>query len=378
MTMVPGDRLDREELRGSAAELLSRYLGQDRLLGAERRDPDTLARLWRAMAEVGWPALGVPASDGGLGAGVAELGAVLTELGRFAVSSPFLANLLGCAALSRGRGAAAAPWLGRLSDGSRLSTVALHSGDGSAVVDRAGIKLTPRTGDVYQAAGRAGYVPDLGSANVVVVGADSPQGLVAFVLELPRRGVRIHRRPTLDQTRDLYDLELDSVEVGAGDIIGDGGLCRHLFDMGALFLVFDCVGGSEQVLHMTADHARRRVQFGRPIGSFQAVKHRCADMLIRLEASKVAADHAASCLSNTGQAEREISIAKAYVGDAYARTAGDAIQLHGGMGLTWDYGLHFFFKRAKLNQAWFGDAIWHRERVAAITMPPAALSGMPG
>jgi len=195
----------------------------------------------------------------------------------------------------------------------------------------------------------------------------------------PQTRCAITWRPTTDQTRRLYDVELDHVEVAAEHVLVEGDAARALVDQlwrrAAVGIALDGVGGAAKVLEMTVAHTSQRVQFGRPIGTFQAVKHLCADMLVEVETARIAADAAVLALG-TGAPDGAYwaALAKARSGDAYAHVAGDGLQLHGGIGMTWEFDLHLWLKRAKLNQALYGSSASHRALIATSTQTVSARS----
>jgi alkylation response protein AidB-like acyl-CoA dehydrogenase len=185
--------------------------------------------------------------------------------------------------------------------------------------------------------------------------------------------VTVEVLPSIDATRRLCNVTLD-LAVGEDWLLGKRGEGRSIIDRvidrAAAALAVDSVGGAQRVLEMCVDYAKQRMQFGRPIGSFQAIKHRCADMLLLVETSKVASERAAEEIAETpGEPSAAAAIAKAYACDAYAKVGGDGIQTHGGIGFTWEHDIHLYFKRAKLNQVLFGDPAWHRARLASMVLP---------
>ncbi|HXG65845.1 MAG TPA: acyl-CoA dehydrogenase, partial [Blastocatellia bacterium] len=176
---------------------------------------------------------------------------------------------------------------------------------------------------------------------------------------------------TMDQTRRLYEVSFEAVQVPAGSLLGAPGqgraLLERVLDLATIGLCAQMVGGAQQVLNMCVEYSRSRIQFGRPIGSFQAIQHRCADMLLLIESARSAV-YAAACAASEDVEQTALlaSIAKAYTNDAYTWVAGEGIQIHGGMGFTWEHDAHLYFKRAKADEVTFGDAGSHRERVARL------------
>ena len=214
-------------------------------------------------------------------------------------------------------------------------------------------------------------------ADVIVVAARTregkrpEEGLSLFLVPRGARGLEVKLLPTMDQTRKLCEVTLHDVTVGADALLGtkDGAWAplARVLDRATVALCAEMCGGAQRVLDMTTDYAKIRVAFGKPIGSYQGVKHRAADMLVEVENAKSLTYYAAWAVDeNVPEAPLAASMAKAYVSDAYRRTAGAGIQLHGGIGFTWEHDLHLYFKRAVSSEFTFGDATYHRERVAQL------------
>jgi len=181
---------------------------------------------------------------------------------------------------------------------------------------------------------------------------------------------------TMDQTRKLCEVRLDKVQVGAEAILGTLGkgwdALSRILDRGKVALCAEMCGGARKVLDMTVDYAKVREQFGRPIGSFQAIQHKCANMLVQVESAKSAMYYAAWAVANdVPDAALAAAMAKAYCSDAYRQVTAEGIQVHGGIGFTWEHDLHLYFKRAKGSEVTFGDATWNRELVAQYTLDVA-------
>jgi alkylation response protein AidB-like acyl-CoA dehydrogenase len=213
-------------------------------------------------------------------------------------------------------------------------------------------------------------VPDGHVADAVVVTATNDRAeTVCALVRTSSPGVRVTVEPTVDQTRRLCRVELDRVEVADADLLGPPGtltsLPRRLTSVGAIAACADAVGAAERILEVTVQYAKERRQFGRPIGSFQAVKHHCANMLILVEGSRAAVAHATSALDDpTGDADEAAAVAKSYAGPGCALACQLAVQVHGGIGFTWEHDAHLHLKRAKLDEALFGSASWHRRYLA--------------
>jgi alkylation response protein AidB-like acyl-CoA dehydrogenase len=195
------------------------------------------------------------------------------------------------------------------------------------------------------------------------------RGITLFALEAKRTGMSITRLTAMDQTRKLAKVTFTDVKASASDIVGEPGngwdTLSKVIDRGKVMLAGEMMGGAQKVLEMTVDYAKVRVQFGRPIGSFQAVQHKCANMMIDVESAKSASYYASWAVSNeVNEAPLAAALAKAAASDAFRRVSAEGIQLHGGIGFTWDHDMHLYFKRAKSSEFTFGDANWNRELVA--------------
>jgi alkylation response protein AidB-like acyl-CoA dehydrogenase len=218
------------------------------------------------------------------------------------------------------------------------------------------------------------FVPDGHTADILVVaarheGSQGEQGISLFVVRGDTPGVERRALATMDQTRKQAEIRLDGVRVPRKGLVGEEGTAwpalSQTLDLAAIALSAEQVGGAERCLDMSVEYAKSRVQFGRPIGSFQAIKHKCADMLLLVESAR-SASYYAGWAASVG--DREVpalaSLAKVYCSDAYFRCAAEAVQIHGGVGFTWEYDVHLHFKRAKSTETFLGDAAYHRELVA--------------
>jgi alkylation response protein AidB-like acyl-CoA dehydrogenase len=308
-------------------------------------DPATWRRLTEEFAVTG---LLVPEELGGAGYGFVELGVVLEEAGRALLVAPLLSTSLATAALlASGDAEAQARWLPRLASGELRGAVALPPvGTPSPGVTVDGTQLT----------GSVSFVVDGHTADLLVVAVGDGLHLV----EGSAAGLTRTLLQTVDQTRKLARLDLDAVPATplAGSV-------EALRDVAAVCLALEQVGAAQKVLETTVDYVKTRNQFGRPIGSFQAVKHRCADMLVEVESARSAAYGALAALA-AGSDELPVlaAVAQAFCSDALLFCAGESIQLHGGIGFTWEHSAHLYFKRAKSSQLLFGDPVHHRHKLA--------------
>ena len=332
--------------------------------------------VWSQVAgELGWPAVPVPEDHGGLGLGLGETALLMEEMGAALFCSPFFATvcLAGSAIGLGGNEAQKAEWLPFIAGGELTATLALTEKTGRIDSD-AILTEAKADGDSYILNGAKRFVIDGHSADLLIVAARTSgtvgaNGVSLFAVQGDAYGVARQALPTLDQTRRQADIQLAGVRVDRAALIGEFGngwsVISKTLDTGITALAAEQAGGMRRVLQLTVDYLQERVQFGRQIGSFQAIKHRCADMMVKVESALAAANCAAEA-ADAGDADFPMlaAMAKAYCSDAYFACAGESIQLHGGVGFTWEYDPHLFFKRARASASMLGDANYHRERIA--------------
>jgi alkylation response protein AidB-like acyl-CoA dehydrogenase len=311
---------------------------------------------WKEMAELGWAGLALPEEWGGQGLGTVELAILFEEMGYALAPSPLLSNtIVGLALAAGGSDEQKERWLRPLAEGSLRGTPALIDADGSAEP----MVFSMSAGDVL--GGEKTLVLDAGSADFFLVAtADGGRHIV----EKGAEGLTVVAEESIDPTRRLFTIRFDGVRPEA-TLPGSGEDYHPVFHRACVALAAESTGIAQRALEMSVAYAKDRQQFGRPIGAYQAVSHRCAQMLLETENSRSAVYGAAWA----ADAEPEslplaASMAKAYSSDAGWRVPDAAIQVHGGIGFTWEHDLHFFLKRGRANAAMFGDAKWHRERVA--------------
>jgi alkylation response protein AidB-like acyl-CoA dehydrogenase len=333
---------------------------------------------WQKLAEQGWLGILYPEAAGGSGLGLVDMTVLMEEMGRAVMPGPFFSTVLlgGAVILEAGSSAQREQWLPRITGGD--AKVSLAWTEPNALWDAAGIVATGReTGGGFVLSGTKLFVPDahLSDALVVAVrtrdGSTMEDGISLFLVPKDAKGLAVTLLPTIDETRKLCEVRLDNVAMTAAALLGEthGGwpALARVLDRATVALCAEMCGGAQRVLDMTTDYAKIRVAFGKPIGSYQGVKHRAADMLVDIENAKSLTYYAAWAIDE-GLAESPlaVSMAKAYASDAYRKVAGAGIQLHGGIGFTWEHDLQLYFKRAKASEVSFGDATWHRERVARL------------
>ncbi len=314
------------------------------------------AKVWSAMADQGWLALELPEDEGGLGLGMVEVAVLCEEIGRRLVPAPFLPSVLALGVLCGPEARADAgtkDWREALGQGSAVGCVSCGPGaDRIEVADGGATGLARLSGDTAPTA----YAPSAELA--VVAAADGVYGV-----DLVAEG-RPDALPVMDRTRELGVLRFDGTPARR---LGDARAAELLLDRAATLAAAEMLGAADRVLSMTVEYAKDRVQFGKPIGSFQAIKHMLADALVDVEGMRSTVYYAAWCAAADDD-ERSLaaSMAKAWCSDASRRVMGTGLQVHGGIGFTWEHDMHLFVKRAQLDQVSYGDAAFHRERIAAM------------
>jgi alkylation response protein AidB-like acyl-CoA dehydrogenase len=327
---------------------------------------------WKEMAELGWAGLALPEEWGGQGLGTVELAILFEEMGYALAPSPLLSNTIaGLALAAGGSDEQKERWLRPLAEGKLLGTPALVDPDGPGEPMKFRMEAEP-DGDGVVLNGQKALVTDAGSADFFLVStADGRR----HVVESGAEGVTITPEESIDPTRRISTIVFDRVKVAAGaSLPGSAEDYYQVFLRICVAYAAESTGIAKRALEMSVAYAKDRQQFGRPIGAYQAVSHRCAQMLLETENSRSAVYGAAWA----ADAEPEslplaASMAKAYASDAGWRVPDAAIQVHGGIGFTWEHDLHFFLKRGRANAAMAGDAKWHREQIADVVLDEMAL-----
>ncbi len=359
---------EQEELRRIVRQFLedkSPETAVRELMATEKGSDDAV---WNQMAEqMGLQGLIVPEEFGGSGFSYVELIVVLEEMGRALLCAPYFSTVVLAAntLMHAGDDAAKAAHLPGIASGETVATLAFTEDNGRW--DEAGITATAaRAGDGWAIDGHKMYVLDGHVANLVLVAARTAAGVSLFAVDGEAPGLARTPLATMDQTRKQARLEFTATPA---TLIGaDGGgwaVIERVLDLAAVALAAEQVGGAQKCLEMSVEYAKVRVQFGRPIGSFQAIKHKCADMLLEVESAKSAAYYAGWCASELNDELPSVaSLAKAYCSEAYFHASAENIQIHGGIGFTWEHPAHLYFKRAKSSELLFGDPTYHRELLA--------------
>ena len=335
----------------------------------ERNEPYSDA-VWNLLVEQGWTGLIVPEEDGGQGLGMVEMAVAFEEMGRALLPGAFLSTVALAGSLME---KACSPEyrakrLQAICEGQSKATVALLEESADWNPDAVAMAATPVDGG-FKLSGKKLFVSDAAVADYIVTVARTGSGLVLAFVDSKAPGVSLKPMPGLDATRSLSAVEYNDVMVSAEDVMADSSKARaaleYAIDVATLALSAEMVGGMQWLLEASVEYAKTRKQFGKPIGQFQAVQHHCANMLLMTESARSAVYYAAWQLGNDPkQAPLAVSMAKAYASDGYREVGNLAVQVHGGIGFTWDENVHFYYKRAKASELMFGDATYHRERIA--------------
>jgi alkylation response protein AidB-like acyl-CoA dehydrogenase len=327
-------------------------------------DPD----VWRlATGQLALPGLAIPEKFGGSGFGYVELTVVFEEMGRALFCAPFFATVALAAnlLLSTDDEIAKADYLPGLASGDVIGTVALV--EPSSRWDSGGVSLAATvTAGGWTLTGEKLFVLDGAVADIILVAARTPTGVSVFAVEKGAPGLTVEPLATMDQTRKQARVLLSETPARLIGAEGSGWpAISRMLDLAAVALAAEQVGGAQRVLEMAVDYAKTRVQFGKPIGSFQAIKHKCADMLLEVESARSAAYYGGFVADDaTDELAVAASLAKAYCSEAYLHAAAENIQIHGGIGFAWEHPAHLYFKRAKSSELLFGDPAYHRELLA--------------
>ena len=365
------------ELRSSAAAFLGDHSGSEQVRAAMETELGYDPRVWKQIAsELGWSALLIPESYGGLGLGYVELVALMEIMGGSLLCAPFFSSIcMGAnALLVAGSEAQKQRHLPGIAAGETLAALAHAEAGGDW--DAAGICATARRdGDEFVLNGTKSFVVDGHAADLLIVatriaasrGAD---GIELFLVSGHAPGLETRVLTTMDQTRRLAEVKLDDVRVPPSARLGADGSAgwpelREILDRAAIALAAEQVGGAQKCLDMAVNHALQREQFGRPIASFQAIKHKCADMMVLVESARSASYYAGCVAAEDGDELPAVaSLAKAYCSEAYFKCAAECLQIHGKVGVTWETDVQLYLKRARSSESLLGDASYHRERVA--------------
>jgi alkylation response protein AidB-like acyl-CoA dehydrogenase len=333
---------------------------------------------WKKMVQLGWTGLIIPEQYGGAGLNMVDMVVVLEEMGKVVMPGPFVASvILGGLAIDLGGSEAQKQrYLPGLADGTLKATLAQVEESGRWDADGIALPAKAAAGG-FSLSGTKLFAHDAHNADVLIVpvrtGGSGTDGVTLLIVDAKAKGVSIRVLKTMDQTRKLCEVTFDTVAVGKDAVLGDvgkgWGLLDRLVDRAKVALCAEMCGGAQKVLEMSVEYAKVREQFGKPIGSFQAIQHKCANMMVQVESAKSATYYAAWAVANdVPEAHLAACMAKAYCSDAYRFVSAEGIQIHGGIGFTWEHDMHLYFKRAKGSEVTFGDATWNRELVAQVVL----------
>jgi alkylation response protein AidB-like acyl-CoA dehydrogenase len=350
-------------LRDGARRFLADECGSDRVREIMESDAGYDRQLWEGMAEQGWQAMNIPEAFGGAGFSFAETAILLHEMGRALAPVPYLSSaVLAAEALLAGAGAEQqSDWLPGIASGEVIATLAIAEPGGGW--DEASVTArATQEASGFTLTGTKSFVTAGQAADLLIVAARVGEEVGLFAVE--GGSVQVEGLVALDSTRTLATVELAASP--ASRLEGaDWQTVERVYDVARTAIAAEQVGGLERVLEMAVEYSKVRKQFGRPIGSFQAIKHMCADMLVGLESARSAAGYAVWALA-TGSDDLAVAapMAKAYCSEAFFKAAGDSIQVHGGIGFTWEHDAHLYFKRAKSTELLFGAPARQREVLA--------------
>jgi alkylation response protein AidB-like acyl-CoA dehydrogenase len=360
---------EQQMLQAAAREFLAARLKSERIRQLAESDDAFSEDLWREMSDLNWPGVMVSEQYGGQELGTVELAVLMEQLGYALTPGPILSSMLAAIALeTAATDEQKERYLAPLATGEQRGTLALwDAGAGWAPDD---ITLEPEQANGgYVLNGEKLFVLDAGRADFFIVGASGDR---RFIVERDTEGVSIAPTETIDATRKQYAVKLDGVNVGEDAAFGGPGELARARVRAYIALAAELAGVAQRTLEMAVDYAKERKQFNRPIGAYQAVSHRCAQMLLETEGARSAAYYAAWAADNEPEtAPLAASMAKAYASDAGTRVTNASLQVHGGIGFTWEHDLHLYLKRASSAAVMFGDARWHREQVARLVIDGA-------
>jgi alkylation response protein AidB-like acyl-CoA dehydrogenase len=363
---------EQRELRESVSRFLADRMPLPRVRELMESADGSDEKIWSyAGSQLGLQGIAIPEQYGGGGFSFVEQAIVLEELGAALYPGPYLASavLAATALLASTDEAAKRDLLPGIATGSTVATLAFTEDNGSWEPDAIRLAAT-RDGDGWRLDGHKSFVLDGHRADLILALARTGDGLSLFAVDAraadPGDGLARKQLQTLDQTRRLGRLEFSALPARLIGAPGEGGqILDRTLDVAAIALAAEQLGGAQRALDMAVAYAKIRHQFGRPIGSFQAIKHRCADLLLEVESLRSAVSYAAAALAeDSAEVPVLAALVKALASDTYFHVAAENIQIHGGIGFTWEHDAHLYFKRAKSSELFLGDASYHRERLA--------------
>ncbi|MDZ4852469.1 MAG: acyl-CoA dehydrogenase family protein [Pirellulaceae bacterium] len=328
--------------------------------------------LWQTIADQGWIGLHLDENVGGLGLGLVELTVIAEEMGRACLPGPYLATTWAATLLAQLANSQSIALLQSITLGEHTATVALLDQDSDWDIEQVQLQLRS-TQSGWQLTGRKTLVLDAEASDTILCVVRQGSELAIVLVSARGSGLSLKKTRSLDATRTLYDVEFDGVSIAEHDIVAVGSQARealeHSMRVATLAACAEMLGAMQWIRETTLDYAKTRKQFDRTIGSYQAVQHQCADMLLMTESARAATYYAAWALSASApDADKAVAIAKAYCSDVGREVAHRGVQVHGGIGFTWEHDIHLFFKRIKVCEFLFGDATWQREQIAKLIL----------
>lgn len=363
VSFAPTD--DQELIRSTARKYLEDRVGPGQVRELMGSDKGFDSDVWQEMAGMGWAGLVIPEEHGGSGLTPVEMGVLLEEMGRLVNPGPFFASaVLATTAIEEvATSEQKAELLPSLASGESIAALAIFESARNWTPGRSATTAR-RDGGEWVLTGSKRAVLAGADADILLVTAATDEGIGVFVVSPGATGVSIEAEPVLDLTRRQASVALESVRVDDGSKLGEGDATAALdrvLSVASSYLAAEQVGGAQRCLEMAVEYAKTRYQFGRPIGSYQAIKHRCANMLMKVEHAKSAAYYASRVIDDPVEFSIAAPLAASVASEAYVWVAGENIQVHGGIGFTWEHDAHIYFKRAKASSLLFGDPAHQRD-----------------
>ena len=332
--------------------------------------------VWKKMTEMDWMAMRIPEVYGGVGMDQIDLNLILEEMGRVVLPGPFFSTVMLAAEaiMEAGSDSQKQQYLAEIADGNLKGTLALHEADSGADLDYINMEARAE-GDDFVLNGTKLFVPDAHVADLIIcgtrtrIGNEPADGITIFLIDSNTNGISVTCLPTMDGTRKLCAVEFNNVRLGSDSILGEvhNGWrpLQRVLQRAQVGLCAECVGGAQRTMEIASDYAKVRIQYDQPIGAFQAIKHRCAQMYVEAESARSLLYWATWAQDHGDEKEAAIaaSAAKSYCSEVFTHNAGSGIQVLGGTGFTMENEMHLFLKRAKANEMALGDPVYHRERL---------------
>lgn len=362
-----------KDISKEARRFLKKECATDYVLAMVDDERGFTEDIWDKMAEMDWMAMRIPEAYGGMELEQIDINMVLEEMGRAVVPGPFFSTVMLAAEaiMEAGNVPQKENYLSRIAEGKLKGTLALYEPDSG--IDPGYVQMKAQAdGDEFVLNGTKLFVPDAHLADFMVCAARTEEGITLFIVDTDANGVTVTLLPTMDGTRRLGAVEFNTVRLGPDSILGElhqgWEPLQRVLRRAQVGLAAECLGGAQYAMETATEYAKIRVQYDQPIGGFQAVKHRCADMYVDVESSRSILYWAAWAQDHAEEKEAAIAAAvtKAFCTEAFTRVAGGAIQVLGGTGFIWETGMHLYLNRAKANEAAFGDPDYHREKIVQL------------